>query len=301
MSSPIALSHVTYRVGRHFALRDLSLSVPQGTVFGLLGPNGSGKTTIIRLITGMAAADDGTVTVAGHLLPRGAAAALGEVGFVPERPHLYPGLSVDDTLRYHRAFFPRFDTTFAQSLLRDFQLRPDMVVGRMSKGETGKVMVLLALATRPSILVLDEPTDGLDPVARRDVMGAVMAYVADTGATMLITSHLVHEIERMCDRVGLLDDGTLVMDETMTAFRDALRRVRVTGAPPSLGALPFTLVARRDAGGRAQDWVIRGFHDSARSWMTAQGMEVLEVTHLDLEETVVELLRASRVTPEVAA
>jgi ABC-2 type transport system ATP-binding protein len=165
----------------------------------------------------------------------------------------------------------------------------------MSKGESGKLMMLLALAQRPDLLVLDEPTDGLDPVARRDVISAVMAYVADTKATVLITSHLVHEIERMCDWVALLDDGTMVIEEPMAGFRDVLRRLRVAGAPPTLGALPFSVVARRMGGSRAEEWVVRGFGDPGRQWLESNRMELLDVQHLDLEETVVELLRSSRV------
>ena len=295
MTDPIRLQHVTCRVGRGFAVRDLSMRVQPGAVYGLLGPNGSGKTTTIRLIMGMLAPDDGQVTILGHDMPRDAHRALVDIGFVPERLHLYPGLTVDEIMRYHMAFFPTWDPQVARTLIGEFSLRHGQAIGTMSKGEAGKLMMLLVLAQRPSLLVLDEPTDGLDPVARRDVISAVMAYVADTKASVLITSHLVHEIERMCDWVGLLDDGTMVIEEPMPAFRDALRRLRVTGAPQTLGALPFSVVARRGGATRAEEWVVRGFGDSGRQWMESNRVELLDVQHLDLEETVVELLRSSRV------
>jgi ABC-2 type transport system ATP-binding protein len=293
MSFPIHLSHITHRLGKHFALRDLSLRVPQGAVYGLLGPNGSGKTTVMRLLMGMSRAEEGSVIVAGHELPDGAANALATVGYVPERFHLYRGLTVAHALSFHAAFYPRWDVSMASQLLDDYALRRDQVIGAMSKGESGKLMMLMALATRPSVLLLDEPTDGLDPVARRDMLSSVLSYVAETGATVLITSHLIHDVERMCDWVGLMDDGAVVMESPLVTFRDALRRLRVQGASPALGSAPFSIVARRN-GGRIEEWVVRGFGAEGRAWMTAQGMELLDVQSMDLEETVVELLRSAR-------
>ncbi|MBL8961488.1 MAG: AAA family ATPase, partial [Gemmatimonadetes bacterium] len=178
-------------------------------------------------------------------------------------------------------------------MLETFDLRPGQVVGAMSKGESGKLQLLLALATRPSVLVLDEPTDGLDPVARRDLLATLLDYVADAGATVLIASHQVHEVERICDWVGLMDGGRLVQEEPLVAFRDSLRRLRVANAPTTLGALPFALVARRPHG-RAEEWVVRGHGQESEAWMARAGVELLEVAPLDLEETVVELLRATR-------
>ncbi|MBL8984388.1 MAG: ABC transporter ATP-binding protein [Gemmatimonadetes bacterium] len=293
MSFPIHLANVSCRMGRDFALRDLTLKVPQGAIYGLLGPNGSGKTTTIRLIMGMLRAQDGTVVVAGHTMPDDAHLALSAVGYVPERPHLYAGLTVNATLAYHASFYATWDATRATQMLDAFDLRRSQVVGAMSKGETGKLQLLLALATRPSVLVLDEPTDGLDPVARRDVLSTLLEYVADTGATVLIASHLVHEIERVCDWVGLMEGGRLIQEEPLVAFRDSLRRLRVANAPATLGAVPFSMVARRTAG-RGEEWVVRGHGADSEAWLSRSGIEVIEAAPLDLEETVVELLRATR-------
>ena len=293
MSFPIHLANVSCRLGRDFALRDLTLRVPQGAIYGLLGPNGSGKTTTIRLIMGMLRAHDGTVVVAGHTMPDEAHLALRAVGYVPERPHLYAGLTVDATLAYHSAFYTTWDATRAAQMLDAFDLRRLQVVGEMSKGETGKLQLLLALATRPSVLVLDEPTDGLDPVARRDVLSTLLDYVAETSATVLIASHLVHEVERICDWVGLMEGGRLIQEEPLVAFRDSLRRLRVANAPATLGATPFSLIARRSVG-RAEDWVVRGHGAESEAWLARCGVEVLETSPLDLEETVVEVLRATR-------
>ncbi len=293
MTFPVHFTNVSYRTGRDFALRDLTLRVPQGAVYGLLGPNGCGKTTTIRLLMGMLRPDAGTVVVAGHDMATESHLALAKIGYVPERFHLYSGITVAESIAYHAAFFPAWDRDAVARMLEEFALRPGQVVGAMSKGESGKLHMLLALATRPALLVLDEPTDGLDPVARRDVLASVLGYVAEAGATVLLTSHLVHEVERICDWVGLMDGGTLVREEPMTVFRDGLRRLRVSEVPATLGATPFTLVSRR-AAGRQEEWVIRGHGAEATAWLTTHGIEVLEASSMDLEDSVVELLRSAR-------
>ena len=205
MSHAITIDALSYRAGRHFAIRDLTMRVPNGSVYGFLGPNGSGKTTTIRLLLGMLPPVDGTVTVLGHEIPSGAHSALARIGYVPERLHLYPMLTVAETMRYHASFYTRWDAAEAERLRRAFDLRDEQRVGRLSKGEAGKLMMLLALAVRPELLVLDEPTDGLDPVVRRDVLAALLEYVSTHNATVLISSHLVHEQERVCDWIGVMD------------------------------------------------------------------------------------------------
>jgi ABC-2 type transport system ATP-binding protein len=197
MNPAIQIRDLTYRHGRHFAIRDLSLTVPPGAVYGFLGPNGSGKTTTIRLLLGMLPPEEGTISVLGHDMPGGAHRALARIGYVPERLHLYPMLTVEETMRYHAVFYGSWDPARADDLRQQFGLRLEQQVSRLSKGESGKLMMLLALSTNPELLILDEPTDGLDPVVRRDVFSSVLEYVAARNATVLISSHLVHELERI--------------------------------------------------------------------------------------------------------
>src|SRR6185436_7876342 len=143
MSHAITTDALSYRAGRHFAIRDLRMRVPNGSVYGFLGPNGSGKTTTIRLLLGMLPPADGTITVLGHDVPRGAHHALARIGYVPERLHLYPMLTVAETMRYHATFYSRWDGAEAERLRRAFDLRDEQRVGRLSKGEAGKLMMLL--------------------------------------------------------------------------------------------------------------------------------------------------------------
>lgn len=296
MSYAIRLQQLSHRAGRDFALRALDLAVPSGSVYGFLGANGAGKTTTIRLIMGMLAPDDGTIDVLGHRVPDQVVPALARIGYVPERVHLYPMLSVEETLRQHAAFYPRWSGRDAARLQRAFGLRADALVGRLSKGEAGKLMMLLALAVRPDLLVLDEPTDGLDPVVRRDVLAAIVDYVAETRATVFISSHLVHEQERMCDWVGVLDAGRVIAELPMSEFRAGIKRLRVRAERLDVATLPFRLLARRAVLGQEEEWLVRDWRPDMRAAFDAMGEHVVlrDVEDLDLEESFVELLRTSR-------
>lgn len=294
MTHAIAIDALSYRAGRHFAIRDLRMRVPNGAVYGFLGPNGSGKTTTIRLLLGMLPPADGTITVLGHDVPRGAHHALARIGYVPERLHLYPMLTVAEAMRYHASFYSTWDAAEAERLRRTFELRAEQSVGRLSKGEAGKLMMLLALAARPELLVLDEPTDGLDPVVRRDVLAALLEYVSVRGATVLISSHLVHEQERVCDWIGVLDGGRLVAEMPMHAFRSGIKRLRIVGAPVNASVAPFSILARRSGAGREEEWVVRDWRDDMSSWFSSPETALREVVDLDLEESFVETLRAAR-------
>ena len=294
MSHAISIDNLAYRAGKHFAIRDLHMRVPNGAVYGFLGPNGSGKTTTIRLLLGMLPASDGAITVLGHEMPRGAHHALANIGYVPERVHLYQMLTVGEAMRYHASFYKRWDPTEAERLRRSFDLREEQRIGRLSKGEAGKLMMLLALAVRPELLVLDEPTDGLDPVVRRDVLAALLEYVSANGATVLISSHLIHEQERVCDWIGVMDGGRLVTEMPMHAFRGGIKRLRIAGAPPHASSTPFGILARRSTAGREEEWVVRDWRDDMTSWFSSGDAALREVVDLDLEETFVETLRAAR-------
>ncbi|HUH13486.1 MAG TPA: ABC transporter ATP-binding protein [Longimicrobiales bacterium] len=301
MSNAIELRDVGYRAGKTFEIRDLDLRVPVGSIYGFLGPNGSGKTTTIRLFLGMLRPHAGDIRVLGSAVPGELPGALARIGFVPERPHLYPTLSVEEAICYHRAFYPTWDDGFADQLRRRLALRPEQRLKRLSKGEMGKLLILLALAQRPELLVLDEPTDGLDPVVRRDVLTAVLDYVSEAGATVFISSHLVNELERICDWVGVMDGGRLVAELPMQSFKNGIKRLRVVDAPALADDPPFVILARHSGNGvlSGETWVVRGWQDPMRQYFDGIGATLKEVVDLDLEESFVELLRSSRTVAEV--
>lgn len=285
-----------WKAGNAFELKDLSIRVPAGSIYGFLGPNGSGKTTTIRMFMGMMKPDHGAIRVLDRTVPKEMPRILARVGYVPERPHVYPSLTVREAVKYHSSFYDLWDGGWADELTDRLGLDPDRKIARMSKGETGKLLILLALSQRPDLLVLDEPTDGLDPVVRRDVLTAVLDYVSESSATVFISSHLVHELERICDWVGVMDDGQLVAELPMQSFKNGIKRIRVADAPDVPGDTPFVLLNRNegDAFGSVETWIVRGWQDPMRQYFEGVGATVRDVIDLDLEEGFVELLRSSR-------
>lgn len=291
----IETTGLEYRAGRSFAITGLDLSVPSGSIYGFLGPNGSGKTTTIRLLLGMARARAGQIRLLGEDVPARLPSALARIGYVPERPHLYTTFSVAEQIRHHRAFHPSWDAAWAERLRETFKLPLDLRIGRLSKGETGKLMMLLALAQRPQLLILDEPTDGLDPMVRRDVLTALLDYVGESGATVFISSHLVHELERICDWVGVVDHGRLVTQLPIERFKSGVKRLRLGNPPAQLNGAPFALLSRSaDPIGAGELWVVRDWEDGMSGYLEGRGASVREIMDLDLEDVFVELLRSSR-------
>ena len=294
MTNAIEIQQLAYRPGRGFEIAALDLRVPTGSIYGFLGPNGSGKTTTIRLVLGLLRPRGGRITVLGRAMPADAPHILSRTGYVPEHPHLDPTLTVRETLRFQSAFYPLWDATWAEQLLEAFELDPARAFAKLSKGEKGKVMMLLALAQRPELLVLDEPTDGLDPVVRRDILAALLDYVSQHGATVFISSHLVHELERMCDWIGVMDNGRLVTELPIDQFRNGIKRLQVTGAPSDLSTVPFSLLARSPNGGTTETWVVRGWEPDMSEYFATVGASLQGVDDLDLEDGYVELLRTFR-------
>lgn len=295
MSTAIESLGLEYSASKEFAIRGLSLKVPTGSLYGFLGPNGCGKTTTIRLLLGLLQPDAGTVRLLGHSIPGELPEALAKTGVVPDRPHLHRYLTVAEVIAFHRAFYPSWDAQWAGELLGEFRLLPGQKISGLSKGETAKLILLLALCQTPDLLVLDEPMDGLDPVVRRDVLSALLDYVSRRGATVFVSSHLVHELERFCDWIGVMDRGRLVVELPMAEFRSGNKRIRLTAAKniEPAGA-PFTLLNRDRHSGRAETWVVRGWRPEMSAWFDGTGASVREVADLDLEDGFVELLRAFR-------
>jgi ABC-2 type transport system ATP-binding protein len=294
MSNAIEIRGLSYRAGKSFEIRDLALNVPSGAIYGFLGPNGAGKTTVARLALGLLRPIAGRIAVLGGEVPRDLPQILARTGYVPEAPHLYPSLTVEEAMRYHAAFYPAWDAKWAAELLAQFNLDASRKLTRLSKGEMGKLEMLLALSQKPDLLVLDEPTDGLDPVVRRDVLTALLDYVSQKNATVFISSHLVHELERICDWVGVMDRGVLVAELPMESFKSGIKRLRVSGPPTLASNTPFVLLGREGGEGTMETWIVRGWQAPMSQWFEGVGANLREVVDLDLEEGFVELLRTFR-------
>jgi ABC-2 type transport system ATP-binding protein len=219
----ISVSGLTRRFGTTTALASVSLSLPRGAVYGLVGANGAGKTTLIKHILGLLRAESGSVRVFGLDPVAEPVAVLSRIGYLSEENDIPGWMRVDELMRYTSAFYPAWDEAYAEELRRAFALDPAAKVKTLSKGQKARAGLLIALAYRPELLVLDEPSSGLDPIVRRDILGAVMRTIADEGRTVLFSSHLLEEVEQVADHVTMIHQGTIVLSAPLDVIRQSHR------------------------------------------------------------------------------
>jgi ABC-2 type transport system ATP-binding protein len=280
----VAVSHLSRSFGATKALNDVSLSVPRGAVFGLVGENGAGKSTLIKHLLGLWRVEIGTVRLFGLDPVSEPVAVLGRVGYLSEEPDLPGWLRVGELLRYTQAFYPRWDSAYAEQLSDQFGLDPEARVKTLSKGQRARLGLIAAEAHRPDLLILDEPSSGLDPIVRRDILEAIIRTVTDEGRTVLFSSHLLDEVERVSDHLAMLHRGSLrfcapLEDIKARHRRISLRFERPPAEPPSVsGAI------RVDGAGR--EWTV--ICDAARIHSAAMaqhlGATVVDDSAASLDE-----------------
>ncbi|MCU0756357.1 MAG: ABC transporter ATP-binding protein [Xanthomonadales bacterium] len=291
MTAAFAVSGLCKRYPQ-FALRDLDLSLPEGEVMGLVGVNGAGKTTLLRLLTGLAAPDAGTVEVLGHRLPEAQVAAKRQIGFASEEMRLYRGQTLDWHIGLVRQIWPEWDAAYAQELIRRFDLKPSQPVGGYSHGQRVKALLLLCLARRPRLLLLDEPTTGLDPVARAEVLEALSDVLRDERRSVLFSSHQTHDVEQLADRIAFLHGGKLIADAGKEDFLSDWRRVLCSGAaPPELGAWPELAQVRR--AGSQIELKVRRWQADLPAKLAGIGLTVQRADPMGLEDIFVTTVRGS--------
>jgi ABC-2 type transport system ATP-binding protein len=276
------------------ALDALELQVPRGAVYVLVGPNGAGKSTAMRVLLDLVRADSGTASVLGISTTAQPALVRAQIGYVPEVVDTaYGWLTVGGLLKHHAAFYDAWDWAYADVLCRRLGLRMDERFRALSKGGARRVALVTALAHRPPVLLLDEPTDGLDPLAREDFGALLVEHMADAPTTILWSTHHVHEAERMADHVGVLRSGRLLLQAPVDAVRAGLRRYHAlvpdgwTGAPGLNGD-----VLVRAASGREITWTVWGDERQVAERLSASGATVREAGRLSLEDAALALLRA---------
>ena len=237
----IEISNLTRKFGSKIALDNVTLNIPQGVVIGLVGLNGAGKTTLIKHILGLYRAQSGTVSVFGNDPSRNPDKSLSQVGCLTEEDTLPGWMKVWQIHKFASAFYPEWDHDYANELIQTFKLETNKRIKQMSKGQRARVGLTLALAHRPKLLVLDEPSSGLDPVVRNDILGAIIRTIADQGNTVLFSSHLLDEVQRLSDTVGVIREGKLVefgaLDEMQTKYQRVRVRTKDTNSPPDLSPL----------------------------------------------------------------
>ena len=242
----VEITNLSRRFGSKAALDDVSLAAPKGSVFGLVGENGAGKSTLIKHILGLWRAQTGSVRVFGLDPVSNPVAVLARTGYLSEQPDLPDWMRVREFMRYTQAFYPNWDAEYAEELRNQFGLDPAARLRVLSKGQRAKLGLLAAQAHRPELLLLDEPSSGLDPVVRNDILTAIIRTVADEGRTVFFSSHLLDEIERVSDHIAMMHRGKLVFCGRIEEIKTKYRRftlhfeTQLDRAPLFPGALNIT-------------------------------------------------------------
>ena len=249
MTEPVIhTENLTKRYGKLLAVDGVSLDVPPGCVFALMGRNGAGKTSLIRALLGLTPISSGSATVFGLSSAKDHVEIRRRVGYVPESHHQYRWMTVAELTRFTSAFYPSWDQELCDACIERFGLDRSKKIKELSRGMVAKVALTLALAHKPQLLVLDEPTGGLDAVIRREFLESVVDVAADEGRTVLISSHLLSDVERVADRVALLHEGELRLVEDAQALKARVREAALTfaGDPPDDLEIDGCLAAHRE-------------------------------------------------------
>ncbi|QDV07501.1 ABC transporter ATP-binding protein YtrB [Planctomycetes bacterium Poly30] len=273
-----------------FRLQDIDLTLPTGQIMGLVGVNGAGKSTLLRLLMGLVRADRGEVEVFGQRLPEAQVAVKRDIGYASDDMRLYPG----QTLRWHmdfiRGIYPGWDEAYAQDLVKRFDLKPQQKLGGTSHGQRVKALLLLMLARHPRLLLLDEPTTGLDPVARGEVLEALGYVLRDEERSVLFSSHNTADIEQLADSITFLHAGRIVASEDKETFLDRWRRVVCQGEPgDALRALPGLHSLRHSA--PIVELKTGAYNDSLAATLATLGLMVTSVEPMSLEDIFVTTVR----------
>ncbi len=299
MNTVISLQNITKAFGRKFALKNVNLQIPKGVVFALLGENGAGKTTMIRILTGSLKPDSGTANVLGLSCLNEGQKIRQTTGYVSDNPAMYEWMTADEIGWFTSAFYDdEFPGRYAEALM-SFDVPPGIKLKNMSKGQRAKVALALATSHDPELLILDEPTSGLDPMVRRQFLES-MVDRASLGRTVLLSSHQINEVERVADWIGIIHQGDMKLIQPLDALRNSTRVVTATlEHGDATAVMPRGKVLTEAKNGRQMRWVVR---DLAADWRNdyGEGSGVVKVDEQTptLEEIFVAVCDTNAVRPE---
>lgn len=278
---------------RYFALDHIDLDVPRGQIMGLIGPNGAGKSTTIRILLGLVHQDAGEVRVLGRSMPRNQVDAKWDIGFASEDMRLYDSMTLAWHMHFIRSIYPGWDSAYAQVLLKRFDLRAEQKIKGLSHGQRVKAVLLLVFARRPKLLVLDEPTTGLDPVARHEILRELTAVMKDEGRSVLFSSHNTQDVEQISDQITFIDRGRIIDSMDKETYLDRWRRLRLeVPAGIELPALPGIIEVKQE--GRLAVATANAFVPDLANAYENSGARVQRIETMTLEEIFVANVERSR-------
>src|SRR6188768_3955799 len=286
--------------GSKTALHDVTFRATAGQVHGLVGANGAGKTTFIKHVLGLLRATSGSVRVFGLDPVRDPVGVLSRIGYLSEEHDLPEWMRVDELMNYTQAYHPTWDAKYAGELLETFALDPTKKIKELSKGMRAQAGLIAAVAHRPELLILDEPSSGLDVVVRRDILDAVVRAVADDGRTVIFSSHLLDEVERMSDHVTMMDHGRVTLSGALDDVRRGYQRSHVRFIEPFEHPPSLETALAMEGGGRTWSVVHSGSIERFHHSVLALGGEVVESRDATLEEIFLARAGRSRQPAEVA-
>ena len=274
----LEIRNLTKTFGDFKALDDLSMTVPKGTVYGLVGPNGAGKSTAIRCMVGVYRPDSGSVTMNGEFVYENPDLKA-RIGYIPDEIFYFPAATLEEMRRFYKGIYPDFDDNLFERLYEIFSLPRKTPIRRFSKGMQKQAAFHLTICCRPDVLILDEPVDGLDPVMRRQVMCLILADVAERGTTVLISSHNLRELEDVCDHVGIMDHGRMLLEKSLADMQGTTHKLQMVGAVPA-----DLDVLHESASGRLHTYIVRGSASEISDAVAAANPVYYDVLPLSLEE-----------------
>lgn len=294
---PVETRDLSKRFGQQPALSGVNLALPRGTVTGLLGRNGAGKTTLIKCLLGLLQPSAGECRVLGELSTDLSPGVKARLGYVPQEPVIYPWMRVEQAIAYQGAFYATWDHELVHDLLRTFELYGRQRVGALSVGQLQKLAILLALASRPEVLLLDEPVAALDPEGRRDFLRMLVDLVADGTRTVLLSTHITTDVERVCSHVAILKESRLLRVDDLDGLRESIKELRLTAERPLPESVPdLPGIRRYRASGASALVTVEGDVAAIAAELGRRLRAEVTVVGLSLEDIFLELHRQERGT-----
>lgn len=288
----IETNRLTKRFTRHKQIVDnLDLKVPAGSIYVFLGRNGAGKTTTIRMLMGLLKRTGGKVNILGKDPEKDPVGVKVNVGYVAERQRMYDWMSIKDLLNFSESFYPTWARKTAYNLLDKFCLSEDMKLKDLSRGMYGKLSLILALAHSPEILIFDDPMAGLDPVVRREVMETIIEYINNNGRTVFFSTHIVNEIERVADNVGILENGKLIFSGTIESLKSSVRKIRMVfdGTVPT--DINITGILDRRTTGHELTLTVKDYTQETGKELARFHPSVFDVFDMTLEDIFISMVK----------
>lgn len=297
----VVIQNCTKLFRNQFAVNNLSLTVKPGTIYGLVGDNGAGKTTTIKMMLGLLPPNHGSISVLGLNPEKDRVELMKRIGYVSENREMYDWMTISEILWFNAQFYSNWDDALVQETLKSMDLNPKQKIKHLSRGMRAKVALLLAMGHKPDLLILDEPSSGLDPLVRREILEQIVSIIQSEGRTVFFSSHQIDEVERVADQVGILCEGNLIRDESLDSLKNSTRRIRVAWDGETPDPNQFKNVLCIDQSGREEAYFTSSYSEEALQQFRALNPASLEVESLSLEEIVVETIRMQKKTAKAIA